>query len=221
MTSIQKIKKIFARRAWSLLRFSGMGPLLLRIHPKSALRKWGWFTSFRKKRSIDKSANPTPWWTYSAISFLKERLLPETKVLEFGSGGSTLWLCQFAAKVLSAEDDPEWAEYVKSNMPANGEIVICDSYEAFITDHYFAEQYDLIIIDAGHRLNIGRKIFSLLSDRGVVLWDNTDGPDWIEIKSLFFSHGFSEISFSGMTAQEVALSRTTIFYRKGSNCLDI
>jgi len=216
------MKTKLALIGWAILRFCGMGPLLLRIHPKSALLALGWFKSLRIKKSIDKNMNPIPWWTYPTIAFLQDRLSPNLKVLEFGSGASTLWLCQFVSEVISIEDNREWGKYVQAKLPGNGKLVITDSYEKFIDDYQTNAKFDIIIIDIdGYRLNIGEKIFPMLSDNGVVLWDNTDWPEWIQIKALFLSHDFLEISFQGMTAQEITLSRTTIFYRKTDNCLGI
>jgi len=175
----------------------------------------------KDKKSIDKNFNPIPWWTYPTIAFLQDRLTPNLKVLEFGSGASTLWLCRFALEVISIEDNKEWGKYVQSRLPENGTLIITDSYENFIDAYHSNSKFDIIIIDAGDRLNIGGKIVHLLSDDGVIIWDNTDGPDWTQIKNLLSLHNFLEISFQGMIAQEIAISRTTIFYRKMNNCLGI
>ena len=78
---------------YSLLRKFGFSTILIRIHPKSALKKLGWFRSFKFKESIDHNGNPIPWWTYSIIDFLQERLNNKSiRVLEFGCGNSTVCL---------------------------------------------------------------------------------------------------------------------------------
>ena len=77
-----------------------------------------------------------------------------------------------------------------------------------------------MIIDAGDRISCGKNSIKFLNDSGVVMWDNTDGKDWPEIKEIFTKQSFKEISFTGMIPQEFMLSRTTIFYRK-NNCLKI
>ena len=221
MKFVKSIKMNMALGVWSIFRLCGMGPLLLRIHPKSALLSLGWFRSFRNKMSVDKDMNPIPWWTYSAIAFLKDRLNPRMKVLEFGSGSSTLWLCRHVSEVISVEKNISWAQYIQERLPKNGNLFITDSFEDFINSYVTNIKFDLVVIDVGNRINIAKKIFPMLSNEGVILWDNTDGPDWLQIKSLLYSHNFLEISFEGMTAQEIALSRTTIFYRKNNNCLGI
>jgi len=88
-------------------------------------------------------------------------------------------------------------------------------------EHLLPKDFDILIIDnLGDRLQCAKDHLSRLNQRGVVIWDNTDGKDWDVIKNYMDSFGFKEISFSGMTAQELCLSKTTLFYRN-QNCLAI
>ena len=50
-----------------------------------------------------------PWFSYSAIDFLKIFLRKTHRVFEFGSGGSTLFFADRCASVESVEEDPSWA----------------------------------------------------------------------------------------------------------------
>ena len=78
----------------------------------------------------------------------------------------------------------------------------------------------MIIDNLGNRMDCTKWNLSHLKDNGVVIWDNTDGSDWNEIKSFMNTNGFKEISFAGMIPQELSYSRTTIFYKE-KNCLNI
>ena len=209
------------KSAWWILRNSGASPLLLRWHPKSALLEEGWFRSVRSKESINGDGNPIPWWTYSIIDFLDERLDRSMRILEFGCGNSTQWLANRVQQIVSIENNENWAKKVSSNLPANADILLVDSLEDFskeIPDKY--GDFDVLIIDAGNRMACAQAAINRVTDTGIIIWDNTSGPDWEEIKQFFLQKGYREISFSGMTPQEVALSRTTIFY-KSENCLGI
>src|SRR5215510_13313424 len=53
-----------------------------------------------------------PWFSYSAIDFLETFLKAEMNVFEYGSGGSTLFFSQRAAKVYSVEDNVKWYDWV-------------------------------------------------------------------------------------------------------------
>jgi hypothetical protein len=200
---------------WYLLRKSGLAPLLLRLHPKSGLRRLGWFRSFRVKRSIDSAGNPVPWWTYSFIAFIDERLSASLRVLEFGSGGSTLWLAKRVESVVSYESDPHWAAITAMEAPSNVRIVSCASLETAAANlANEPDTYDIIVIDAGNRIEIASIVLSKTSiGGGCIIWDNTDGPDWPQIRALMAAYGFRELSFVGLVPQEVQLSRTSLFYR--------
>jgi hypothetical protein len=207
---------------WSLIRFFRLGALMLLIHKKSALRENGWFTSFNKKRSVERTGNPIPWWTYSFIDFLSPRLRLSFRALEFGSGSSSLWLGQRIKEVFSIEDFRSWADEIRRNATSNVTILNVDSISNFPS--YIGKipgHFEIVIIDnLGNRMDSAIHSLGFLSDDGVIIWDNTDGSDWNDINDFMKGHGFKEISFTGMTAQEVCSSRTTLFYKE-SNCLGI
>jgi hypothetical protein len=207
---------------WKILKFFRTGPLMLFIHPKSALLKTGWFRSFHSQRVIDKNGNDIPWWTYPFIDFIDERLNKRLRVLEFGCGGSTIWLNRRVKEIVSVENNSAWAEVIKKKIGSGVNIISVEEIEdikSYI--HRIEGLFDIIIIDnQGNRMKCAINSIPLLNNGGVVIWDNTDGDDWPAIKQFFSQMNFFEISFSGMVAQELSLSRTTLFYRQ-DNCLYI
>jgi hypothetical protein len=209
--------------AWWVLRRAGTGPLLLRMHPRSALRQKGWFQSLRVRQSVDGGGNPIPWWTYPVIDFLDERLRQPLRALELGCGNSTRWLCERVHEVISLENDADWARRVEAKLPANGRIICTAGIEDFLeSQSVHLGKFDVIVNDANaNRIRCATAAIPLLKDSGVMIWDNTDGPDWPTIEENMRRSGLREISFSGMTPQEISSSRTTVFYRSGSNCLGI
>jgi hypothetical protein len=58
-----------------------------------------------KRNSVD---DQQPWLTFSAIRFLKKMVNKNMMVYEWGSGGSTLFWSNHAAKVVSIEHDRNW-----------------------------------------------------------------------------------------------------------------
>lgn len=73
----------------------------------------------------DLIALDVPWWTYESAE-LVERFLagrPDARVLEWGSGASSVWLASRAGSVTSIEHDPEWAEQIGPVLPANAQVV--------------------------------------------------------------------------------------------------
>jgi hypothetical protein len=207
---------------FNLFRKINLGFLILTIHPKSALITSGWFKSFRKKSVIDRNNNPIPWWTYSFIEFISERINNDLRVLEFGCGYSTIWLSNRVKEVIAFEDYPKWADSISKRINSNSKIVAVKSISVY-NDYssHITGDFDILIIDnLGNRIDCAMQNLRHLNNNGVVIWDNTDGPDWQEIKVLMGKNGFKELSFTGMVAQELNQSKTTLFYRP-NNCLNI
>lgn len=61
-----------------------------------------------------------PWFSYAAIDFLEKYLGPQTRVFEFGSGGSTLFFAQRAKSIVSVEDNGRWCEIVAKKIAERG-----------------------------------------------------------------------------------------------------
>ena len=53
-----------------------------------------------------------PWYTYPAISFLKDIISPDMKVLEYGSGYSTLFYKDKVKELTTVEHDANWAQKI-------------------------------------------------------------------------------------------------------------
>jgi hypothetical protein len=73
---------------------------------------------FRWRKSLIKEANSVkdelPWITFNAIDFISQRLNPNSKVFEFGGGGSTLFFLKNKATVYTVEHDKKWFEILSS-----------------------------------------------------------------------------------------------------------
>ncbi len=206
---------------WRVFRLCGLGPLLFRVHPKSALRRLGWFRSFRYRRPVDAHGEPIPWWTYGAVDFLRERLDQSFRVVEIGCGYSTLWLGNRCREVVSLEDSPDWARFLRRRVSSNVRILDVPTLEGIDTERLAdLGKFQVAVIDGGNRIECAKSLLDYLTQDGVLLWDNTDGPDWPVIRGLMREAGFREVSFFGLVPQEIAASRTSIFYRDG-NCLGI
>jgi hypothetical protein len=68
-----------------------------------------WTLGFIKARGLlwyEERTNPDrPWLTLTANKFLEQWIQPSDRVVEFGSGRSTLWFAKHAGSVLSIEDN--------------------------------------------------------------------------------------------------------------------
>lgn len=122
-----------------------------------------------------------PWLSPKAIEFFGSILAPEYDVLEFGAGGSTLWLSERVATVESYEPIREWREEVQKRAGDN---------VAFLAEPDFSpvEYYDLIFID-GEPVGVrGVWLFfapAMAKPGGWIVLDNANRPEYaIERESL-------------------------------------
>ena len=120
-----------------------------------------------------------PWICYGGIDFLTNRLGPESRVLEFGSGMSTVWYASRARQVCSVEDYRPWFEkiggLVKSRGLDNVHYRFAESpedYTNFMQGD--AEGFDLVMVDGSHRSECIRKSAALLRPGGVLYLDDSD-----------------------------------------------
>ena len=64
-------------------------------------------------------AEAGPWMGRAELAVLERLLARGDAVLEFGAGGSTLWLAERVREVHSVEHDPAWAEKIRAAAPPN------------------------------------------------------------------------------------------------------
>jgi predicted O-methyltransferase YrrM len=120
-----------------------------------------------------------PWISYDAIHTLENIIKPESKVLEFGSGMSTIWYAKKAREVYSVEDDAQWYDLALRNFESLGIKNV--KYEFAKTAEEYASfglkwrtNFDLIIVDGSVRSECIRNSLALLTEKGALYLDNSD-----------------------------------------------
>lgn len=186
------------------------------------LKDMGFFESVRKKDSIDKDGNPIPWFTYSAIDFLKTRLNKSMKVLEYGCGNSTLWLAERVKSVISIEHNKSWFEKVNRIKPKNAILILKElnsgDYSREILNYY--NHFDVIVIDGRDRIRCAKNSLNALKENGVIVWDDSNRKDYETGYDFLKRNGFQRIDFWGIGPTVAIKFCTSIFYKR-TNCLDI
>ena len=120
-----------------------------------------------------------PWISYSAIEELEIFLNRSSRMLEFGSGMSTIWYSKHAGEVYSVEDCKPWFEKV-------GDLIKCkninnvtlefanelDDYSKFMCHDQAG--FDLIMVNGNYRGACVENAIKLLRPGGVFYLDNSD-----------------------------------------------
>ncbi len=200
---------------WSILntlRLGGAVQLLIAGY----LKENGWFRSFHTKRSVDANNHPIPWITYPCIHFLEGRLAADMTVFEYGAGNSTRWYAQRVLSVISVENDQGWVQLLeKQGLPANANLLyreLGNGYAEAIKE--YTTGFDMVVVDGRSRNACLRNSLDKLTERGIILFDNTDRSDYQESYDLLKNQGFKRIDFWGLSPIVPILNCTTLFYRK-------
>ncbi|VVM06514.1 class I SAM-dependent methyltransferase [Methylacidimicrobium tartarophylax] len=122
-----------------------------------------------------------PWWPFPAVDAVNAVIRPESMVIEFGSGSSTLWLARRAREVVSIESDPNWHERVDGRLRkcriSNVTLLLRDPKTYSCLDD-FAERYlDLAVVDGYDRKTCVRNVLSKLKKGGYLYLDNSDADE--------------------------------------------
>lgn len=194
-----------------------------KLKTDSYLRELGWYRSFDEQNSVDAGGDPVPWITYPAVELLARRVRPGSTVFEYGAGMSTLWWADRVRRVVAIEHDLAWCERLRERLPANVELLhhpleyggeYCRSVLAY------PGAFSLVVIDGRDRVNCARHAVKGLAPDGVLVWDDTDRPQYREGIEFLHAQGFRSVELVGMTPAATHAHETTIFYRDG-NCLGL
>ncbi len=170
------------------------------------------FFSNNNFTQISSGKDQLPLLTWPFLDFMKSISFKLPRLIELGSGNSTLWFANIFEHVISYETNGEWFLQVQKRAPANCGVNLVSEEELLACNLTF-EPTDWLLVDfAGRRsqfiknmLSIERRVLP-----AVVVLDNADwyrnGAD------LLRKIGFIEIPFFGFKSGQTHLSCTSIFF---------
>lgn len=178
---------------------------LLAVLDRAARRSRGalWVRSWLAIYDLDDMlALDVPWWTFESADAVEELLheRPGARVLEWGSGASTVWLARRAGSVISVEHDPGWAARTRAALAARnarnvdlrvvepraggvGPAAVRSAKRGFEGLDFTAYadaiddvdgDFDLVVIDGRAREACLVRAIDRLAEGGVVVFDNVE-----------------------------------------------
>lgn len=187
------------------------------------LRKSGWLKSAFSGMPQNVQGEPLPWYTFSSINFLEQRVRPEFIVFEYGCGQSTFWWTRRVAKVVAVEHERTWYKEMKDRLPGNADLHLAEldgtgSYSNAPAAH--PQKFDVVVIDGRDRVRCAEIAVDCLNPDGVIIWDNSNRPRYAPGLRFLEDRGFKRIDFAGVGPVGVKIWCTSILYRR-ANCLQI
>jgi hypothetical protein len=196
---------------------------LLLLNQKSYLHQTGWLRSLADGRPVDRLGGELPWMNYAVVRLLQDRLSSDLDLFEYGSGSSTAYFAKLVRRVTSVEHDQSWVERVRPMLPANAELVftpvdVDGGYCRAV--HATGRRHDVIVVDGRDRVNCLRQSASAVSERGVILLDDSHRESYGDGVAFLHERGFRSLRVEGLKPTGTDVDCTTVFYRDG-NCLNL
>lgn len=192
--------------------------LLLRSEV-SYLSNLGFYRSLQEKSVVDSKGESIPWITYPCLEFIKDKIDKDFTVFEWGSGNSTVWWAKRAKEVISVEHDIEW--FTEVNERISGENVSLIYHPLKYGEEYCKEvlnyhDIDVVVIDGRDRVNCTFNSVDSLSERGIIIFDNTDRIEYEAAYNFLEENKFKKVDFIGLAPMCDFKTQTSIFYREGN-----
>ena len=132
---VQLLKKIIPR-----------GLVVLFKNAQILRSQYGQYRSAGQFESIDANGQPIPWYSYPAVEYIRALDFSDKRVFEYGSGNSTRFWSQRCNSMVSIEDNKQWYEKIKSQLPANVAYEYHDDKPAYTQAiHQHEGDFDVII----------------------------------------------------------------------------
>ena len=151
-----------------------------------------------------------PLLTSSFLNWFETQKWNSLKLLELGSGNSTLYFSKFFKSVTSYETNQDWFDKLILKIPTNVNLIKTDSIIKSFKNNDIKDinNYDVILIDAGeNRAKVSRWLTDQ-SYKGIIFFDNSE---WYRKSiGILLDKGFLEIPFFGIKPIEDWVSCTSI-----------
>lgn len=122
-----------------------------------------------------------PWIPYPAIRRLADIIQPQWRVLEMGSGNSTLWLAKRVRQIRSVESDQNWYEQVWIGLMRLSAVVQYEYVDVGLEPERYwrlrpgeQQSYDFVLVDGLYREQCVDTALQAVRRGGYVYLDNVD-----------------------------------------------
>jgi len=163
-----------------------------------------------------------PWLPENAIALLDRLIQPDWNIVETGSGASTFWLAERAARVVSFEHNPAWGGAVIGEACRRGikntTILMDEGYPKSGLQPYLritARAYDLALIDGRGRVRSINTVSAFIKPGGWIVLDNANRPRYEKAHQILAAEGWKTTALQGLIMPEKKRGFTQ-FWRKPS-----
>lgn len=217
------------------------------LHPTKMTAAFGLLSSDQRKRWIDtvgaasvshiELSDAYPWFAFGAIGYLEKFLSPKMRLLEYGSGYSTLWFAQRVGEVVSVERSNEWLSEVQAATrrwklanvslihfsglgDVKGELATDAGREAEIRSyldcaHAVRESFDVVVVDDICRNEVVPAAIDWVKPGGILVLDDSERVAYAPAIERLDALGWRFASFHGTPPYHFHEKGTMIWFKPG------
>lgn len=134
------------------------------------------------------------------LDFLESLITKDSKVLEFGSGGSTIWFAKRVAEVVTCEDLVEWRDALAMQLDELGlkNVTIFLHPRYHKTFRWTERAFDLVYVDCYNRREnpiypCVKNFYKLVKPGGYIVFGDREAPASMKCKALMAELGWEKL----------------------------
>jgi predicted O-methyltransferase YrrM len=175
-----------------------------------------------------------PLLPYSATTFLAPRVGAQSRVFEYGGGGSTVWFARRAGSVITIEHDEHWSEMIEHRLASlqvrnvSVRLIPPDvsthsekfrsiydegSFENYVKaiDDFPDASFDVVMVDGRARIACLERSIGKVRPGGVLVLDDSSRDRYQEAGSMLRS--WQKHEFQGVRPTSVWTGTTSCWIR--------
>ena len=151
-----------------------------------------------------------PLLTNSFLNWFETQDWSDKKLLELGSGSSSVYFSKFFSSLTSLETNQDWYSKMLNEISKTVNLKKTDSILRSIEDENI-DDYDVILIDASENRAKITRFLANNKFKGIIFFDNSE---WYRKSiKILVAHGYFEIPFFGIKPVEDWVSCTSVLIR--------
>lgn len=157
-----------------------------------------------------------PWLPFRLIDELAARLDGDSRVFEYGGGGSTLWFLERGATVTTVEHHPEWAAELRRRITSDRWTLVerssDDDYAAYVgaIEEHPDDSFDVVVVDGRERARCLTAALPKVRPGGLLVVDDIDRDRY---QAAIDATGWPRRDIVGFAPAKPSLAYTAVLTR--------
>ncbi|WP_406427826.1 class I SAM-dependent methyltransferase [Streptomyces sp. NBC_01589] len=145
-----------------------------------------------------------PWLPFRVIERLEKHLTNESRVFEFGGGGSTMWFADRVGEVVTVEHDDDWFRALKDAVSRRDNCQVLyraadDDFAGYVgaIANYADGYFDVVVVDGRNRIRCLQSAMGKVRPGGLLILDDSERARYSE--AFVIAAAWPHVTYRGLT----------------------